>query len=393
MRNAHFITGFGKVLFFAKVALHVAARYAGKPGAFRWSPLAYLRFLARALQLLLVFQHNKVVRVPNGYKFQLYLPAYPSPAFFYALESKLLRTPPAPITIVLSMTKACPYRCGHCYQHLDGGADLDEARLIDTAQRIQQLGVAMFDIEGGEPFVRYPRLLRLLQALDARSELWVNTTGAHLHAEMLCELKAAGLFGVMVSIHSPDPAAHDAFTGVPGSFATACQAVQMCRAQGLVTALNSVLAEEDVRTGGVDRLMELARAMDCDYVQLIHPKRAGSWLGHTAGMQQACEVLACIEQAHVRYNSRARHDYPSLAAQVYEERADTAGCTAGGIDRFYVNAHGEVQPCEFVNISFGNVQEEPFEVIFARLRACFPTPCCDWLCCQHADEIQAALAA
>ncbi|MDD3925968.1 MAG: radical SAM protein [bacterium] len=391
MREKHYITGLGKSLFFAKVALHVAARYAVRPGAYGWSLPAYLRFLRRALLLLLVFRHNKVVRVFNGYKFQLYLPAYPSPAFFYALENKLLRTPPSPITIVLSMTKACSYKCRHCYQHYDTGADLNEEQLIDTARRIQNLGVAMFDIEGGEPFMRYPRLLKLIQALDRRSELWVNTTGAHLQPEMLRQLKSAGLFGLMVSIHSPDPDVHDALTGVPGSFDTACNTLKLCREHNLVAAMNSMLSEEEVCNGGVERLMNLARELACDYVQLIHPKPAGIWLGRKESMQQSQEVLMHIEQTHALYNSRARHDYPSLAAQIYEERAETAGCTAGGIDRFYVNAYGEVQPCEFLNISFGNVRTEPFETIFARMRACFAIPCCDWLCCKQADTIQAAI--
>ncbi len=70
-----------------------------------------------------------------------------------------------------------------------------------------------------------------------------------------------------------------------------------------------------------------------------------------------------------------------------------AGCTAGGIDRFYVNAHGEVQPCEFLNLSFGNVQEEPFETIFQRMRAAFPAPCSDWLCCTQATAIHTAFQA
>ena len=389
MSKRHFITGFGKVLFFTGLALHVAGRYALRPSAFGWSLIAYIRFLARALRLLLVFKHNKVVRVFNGYKFQLYLPAYPSPAFFYALESKLLRTPPSPITIVYSMTKACSYHCQHCYQMKDAGPDLDEALLIDTAKKIQETGVAMFDIEGGEPVLRFPRLLALIQALDERSELWVNTTGARLQPEMLQQLKDAGLFGLMVSVHSPDPAVHDAFTGVPGSFDLACDTLRLCRRMNLVAAMNSVLSEEEIRQGGVERLMSLARELDCDYVQLIHPKPAGLWLGQEEGMQQDPAVLHAIEQYHLCYNSRHFHDFPSLAAQVYEEKAANVGCSAGAVDRFYVNAFGEVQPCEFLNISFGNVNTEPFETILQRMRSYFPVPCTDWLCCKQGGAILA----
>jgi len=73
---------------------------------------------------------------------------------------------------------------------------------------------------------------------------------------------------------------------------------------------------------------------------------------------------------------------------VFEERKDVLGCTSGAVDRYYVGASGEVQPCEFLNISFGNVNEEPFEKIYERMRSFFKTPCYDWLCCTQADAIQ-----
>ena len=391
MANRHFITGFNKVLFLAGLSLHVAARYAIRPAAFHWSPWLYFRFIVRALTLLMVFRHNKIVRVANGYKFHLYMPAYPSPAFFRALESKLLRTPPAPITVVYSMTKACTYHCRHCYQQNDAGSDLDETRLIATAQRMQEIGVAMFDIEGGEPFLRFSRLLALVQAIDVHAEIWINTSGAGMQPEMLSQLRAAGLFGLMVSIHSPDREIHDSFTGVPGSFDLACDTLRLCRSMGLVATMNSVLSEKEVRLGGVDALMTLARDLDCDYVQLIHPKPAGLWLGKQDGMQQDHALLRDIERLHLWYNSRHRHDYPSLAAQVFEERCEAVGCTAGAVDRFYLNAAGELQPCEFLNISFGNINEEPFEVIYQRMRGYFGVPCSDWLCCTQSAAIQALL--
>jgi MoaA/NifB/PqqE/SkfB family radical SAM enzyme len=334
-----------------------------------------------------VFRHNKIVRTARGFKLHLYLPAYPTPAFFQAIETKLVRTPPGPITVVFSMTKACTYKCQHCYQRLDGGADLAEETMLRTARAVQERGVAMFDIEGGEPLLRPARLLRLLNAIDRRSEIWVNTVGARADAATLERLKEAGLAGIMVSVHSPDEDRHDAFTGVPGSFRAACNALAEAHRIGLMAAVNSVLAEEEIVTGGLDRLMDLARDLDCDFVQLIHPKPAGKWLGRREAMQGDAGILAAVRGKHLHYNGRGTPDHPSLAAQVFEESARVFGCTAGGVDRFYVNAFGEVQPCEFLNISFGNVREESFDAIFDRMRGFFPTPCLDWLCCTQAGAI------
>lgn len=386
MKLARFLTGLAKAAIYARIIIHVPVYYLRRREYFD-SAEAYFRFLRRALTLLMVFRHNKVVRVFNGYKLHLYLPAYPSKAFFYALESKLLRQLPGATTVVFSMTKACTYRCRHCYQRNDDGADMDEDLLIKTALSVRDSGAAMFDIEGGEPFVRFDRLLKLVKALDERSEIWVNTTGANAKPGMMEKLKEAGLFGLMVSLHSPEASVHDDLTGMPGSFETACGILRQCREMGLVAALNTVLSEKEIKAGGIDRIMELARKLDCDYVQLIHPKPAGMWLGRKEEMQTDRKVIENVQARHLYYNSAARKDYPSLAAQVFEESPGVLGCTAGAVDRFYIGAGGEVQPCEFLNISFGNVNDEPFPEIYRRMRSYFDEPCVDWLCCTQADAI------
>ena len=384
--KTRFLTGFSKALIYLRIILHVPGHYLVRPSFFK-SPLEYFRFLRRALQLLMIFRHNKAVRVFNGYKLHLYLPAYPSRAFFYALESKLLKHPSGPTTVVFSMTKACTYRCKHCYQKNDKGSDLDEALMVDTALKVRDAGVAMFDIEGGEPFVRFERLLGLVDAIDDRCEIWVNTTGSGVEPGMMEKLKGAGLFGGMVSIHSPDAKIHDDFTGKHGSFETACSILGTCRRLGMVAAFNTVLSEDEIKSGGIGRIMALARDLDCDYVQLIHPKPAGVWLGRKEDMQTDESVIQMVRKEHLRYNSPQKRSCPSLAAQVFEEAEHVLGCTSGAIDRFYVGASGEVQPCEFLNISFGNVNEESFDEIYNRMRSYFPEPCSDWLCCTQADAI------
>lgn len=387
MSARRFITGFGKAMVYLRIILHIPLYYARRPGMFP-SPADYFRFLRRALRLLLVFRHNKVVRTPAGFKLHLYLPAYPSPAFFYAVESKLLRSPAGPTTIVYSMTKACPCRCGHCYQRRDASEELDESLMIETARAVRDTGVAFFDIEGGEPFARYPRLLALVKALDARSEIWVNTSGMLATPEKLAGLKQAGVLGLMVSIHSTDGRTHDALTNTAGSFEAACETVRAARRIGLSVAANTVLSEEEIRNGGIEKLMDFTRLLDCDFVQLIHPKPAGQWIGRTEAMQTDTALIDFIRKEHVRFNSSAMQSHPALAAQVFEEQRNVLGCTAGAVDRFYVGASGEVQPCEFLNISFGNVRDEPFETIFQRMRSHFPAACTDWLCCTQAAAIQ-----
>ncbi len=383
-----------KTLLYMRIALHTMARIMPGLPAREWP-----RFLRGAWLLLGHFYRHRPVRIARGWKLHLYLPAYPTRAFFEAVRAKLVARPPKPVSVVFSITKACAYHCPHCYQRRDAGLDVPEELLIQTACAVVDAGVSFMNVEGGEPLLRFDRLLALVRAMDERVEIWVNTTGAvdpenaALLRGRLAQLRDAGMCGIMVSIHSPEREAHDAFTGVTGSFDAACAVLRVAGELGLGTAINSVLPADAIRRGGIGAIMALADACGCAFVQLIHPKPSGLWLNGGRGLDDACEadVLALIRKAHAARNAAFTRG-AALSAQIFEERPDGLGCTAGGVDRFYVNATGEVQPCEFLNLSFGNVRDEPFADIFARMRAAFPAPSTRWVCTELGPKIAAFMA-
>jgi MoaA/NifB/PqqE/SkfB family radical SAM enzyme len=390
--QVQFLTGWRKFLFYFVMGIKVAFRYLPRRKEFG-GVVGYFRFLLRAAAFTQLFNVHKLVKIgKNKYKLDFYMPAYPTPAFFESLENKLLHFPPRPITAVLSITKACSYKCKHCYQSLAPMDDLSEEQLLQTAVELRKAGVCAFAIEGGEPLLKFSRLLKLCEVLKD-SELWINSTGFSYTSDMLRELKDAGVLGIMTSIHSVVPAEHDEFTGVKGAYDLACRFIKECKKHGLCTGLNTTLEEDAVINGEIQNIMELAKSLNCDFVQLIQAKPSGKWLGRPADAEKLKSSIEIAKAQHVLYNSYRKKDYPVLSAQVFEEQESMLGCTAGGIDRFYVNANGEVQPCEFLNISFGNINNEPFEEIFKRMRFYFKIPGIDWPCCSKADQIAEYIAA
>ena len=366
------LCGPAKWLLYGRVAVSVLWRYR------RHFSEAFVR---RAAVLLLAFRHDRPVRQGDGWKLHLYLPAWPTPAFFRAVEDKLLADPPRPVSVVFSTTRACTFHCPHCYQRRDGGADLPLPLLLEAVEGLRRAGVAFLNVEGGDCFLDFDRLLAVCRVAGPEMEVWANTTGANVTPGRLAALREAGCAGVMVSLHGVTPAAHDAFTGVPGAFDQARATLRAAAAAGLGTAVNTVLTARDLDDGALDGLMAETGALGVGYVQLIHPKRAGLWVGNEALDADERRLVTAVLRAHRRRNGFLHGAAgPALAAQAAEETPEAFGCTAGGIDRFYVGASGEVQPCEFVNLSFGNVRDEPFDAIFARMRAAFPVPREEWLC-------------
>lgn len=372
------ITGLGKFSFYVRMSLDCAVRYWRNPSA-----------LWKASQLTRIFYRHKLKRLASGeYKLDFYLPRYPSQAFFTALEDKVARRPPRPVSVVLSITKACACKCPHCYQRKDDARELPLPVLVENVRKMRDFGIVAWAVEGGEPLMRFDRLEAVLAEICGL-EVWVNSTGHGATPQKIRRLAALGTTGVMSSIHSVDAEAHDAFTGVAGSWRRALDFLRDCRDAGMLAGFNTVLSDRQVADGGIDRIMELAAANECDYVQLIHPKACGAWMGKKFDASLHADAIRIACEAQRKYNSSSFRGSPVLTAQVYEESPEMLGCCCGGIDRFYIGANGDVQPCEFVNISFGNLAEVPFETAYARMRAAFPVPSREWTCEARAGEIAA----
>jgi MoaA/NifB/PqqE/SkfB family radical SAM enzyme len=388
------LIGVAKFGAFVRLILTIGLHFTGALLLGRLGPVRYVVLLRRLMILVIALRHNKIISINGTLKFQIYLPAFPTPAFFHALRKYDPATPkPGPLTVVLSMTKACNYKCPHCYQRLDRGQEVEMGLLKAVVHQMQELGVCTFDIEGGEPMLRFERLCELLASFDSRAEIWVNTTGQHVTAEKARKMRELGVYGVYVSIHSADAATYDAFTGVPGSLERASDAIRLFHDVGIATAINYCASPADVENGGVERLFDLGKELGTAFIQVIHGKAAGAWLQKTDSLVTSPTLIEKLQALHIRYNSRpSLREHPCAAVQVFEEQACLFGCTAGGIDRFYLNHAGEVQPCEFINVSFGNVTEEPFEAIFQRMRNYFAFPGEKWLCSTESASIAEAIS-
>ncbi len=377
MKKSRNITGFAKLIFYLRMSLACAWRYK--------SPSVLLK----AARFTSIFFRHKLVKMAGGeYKLDFYMPRYPSEAFFTALEDKVIRRPPRPVSVVLSISKACACKCPHCYQRKDDPNELPVDKLLENVRKMRDFGIVAWAVEGGEPMLRFERLEAVLKEIRGL-EVWVNSTGQGATPEKIRRMKELEVTGVMSSIHSVHPSEHDAFTGVAGSWRHALDFLHDCQEAGMLTGFNTVLSDHEVVNGGIDRIMDLATEHGCDYIQLIHPKACGAWMGHAFDMSLHGKAVAIAKAAQIRYNSSGSCHSPVLTAQVYEESPEMLGCCCGGIDRFYVGASGEVQPCEFVNISFGNLREVSFETAYSRMRRVFAIPCEEWTCLTKAGEIAA----
>lgn len=345
----------------------------------------YFRFLMRLNRLLGCLNANKIQKRDHKVRLGLYIPDFPSKAFetacnkFQVFDRKMNCT-----TALISVTSTCPYHCPHCYQRYDKGQDCNLSYLIDACRYLQDHGIAFFNIEGGEPFIRFDRLLALCKSIDHRSEIWVNSTGYGITEEKIQKLKQH-IRAIMFSLHTTSEHEFNTFMGMDTAFSTFIRSLEICRENSTDIAFNCCLHEDSFENGEFEKIMDFARKYQALYVQLIRPKRAGAALSKSG--ERFSNTRTIIEKVRL-YNHHPKYtDYPPISAQIIEESPEVFGCTAGGTDRFYINAKGDVQPCEFLQLSYGNIREEPFEEIYRRMRKDFEQPGSNWLCEQCASQI------
>jgi MoaA/NifB/PqqE/SkfB family radical SAM enzyme len=231
---------------------------------------------------------------------------------------------PYPTSVLLSMTKACNYNCPHCYQKNDIMKDIPIEQLEKLEKQIQDLKISFINIEGGEPLLRFDRLLAMLDSIDDRSEVWVNTTGFSLTEEKATRMKKAGIFGVMVSLHHWQKEKHDNFVGKKGAYDTALNALKIFNKLGISTAINCTATQEMIDKGGFDKIMQIAKENNIAIVQLIHEKPAGAWISKKDTLNE--EYVKKLYDIHIKYNSLK--GYPAVSSQVFESTENNFGCTA-----------------------------------------------------------------
>jgi MoaA/NifB/PqqE/SkfB family radical SAM enzyme len=340
----------------------------------------FIRFLRRLLYFLSKMKLNKYVKSGKFIKLNLYVPVVPSEAFFKACTKVLYTKEKMPcISVLLSVTSACRYNCEHCYQKHDRGKDIDISLLCEVTKKLDSMGVSFFNIEGGEPFLVFDRLKRVCESIKI-GEIWINSTGDGMSIEKLSELKSIGVRGIMFSLHSAVPEKVNEFMKNDKAWDNLSKGISLCHEAGLEVAANTCIVRDDYYNGNFQKIVTLAKDFGISIIQLIKPKPSGGWLGSSIKKFSVEDLNYIEEMVHMYNNQKKYMEYPFIAAQILDEKKDMFGCTAGGTDRFYINAKGDVQPCEFLNISFGNIKEEDFEMIYLRMRKCFERPGDKWLC-------------
>ncbi len=329
------------------------------------------RFMRKeAARLTGNINENRPIAMHNGgFVYTLYQPPVPSSQMVHSFSRVMVqgRRPPRPTTCTLQVTYRCQLDCRHCsaarFTTRDR-AELTTEHWLDTIQQAIDLGVYNIVFTGGEPLLRKD-VFELVESVDKeRAQASMFSNGILLTDETAARLKEAGLYAIMVSLDDVRPEKHDEYRRIDGGFDQACEGIARALDAGLLVGVSTYAFPEDVAEGRVEQMMELGAELGVHEITIFDTVPTGKLLPLEQDQLLTPDDKARIIEIMRDYNER--DGYPHVIAQAFVNGPEGAGCFAGFI-QFYMTAYGDVNPCDFTPLTFGNIQDDSLENIWNRI--------------------------
>ena len=304
-------------------------------------------------------QHKVIKSLPDANIYSLYHPPFPSPAADRAVVARSrdavfkLRTP---CTNTMAVTYKCQCNCVHCSAEIKIDKSRQELtteewkKVIDDSCKI---GIYGHVITGGEPCLR-PDLPEIIAHVTRDKGVTLMFTNGLLLKKRAKELADAGLYALNVSIDDINPEVHNQLRRTKNCFELAMEGAAAVRELGILTGISTYATREKIRNGDLEKLIQIAREQGFIEVTIFDPMPSGKWMHDTS-----C-VLDEDERKYLReLNNKYRQlpNEPGVITQSYINSPHGEGCF-GGYNQVYITAYGDINPCDFNPVTFGNVRDE-----------------------------------
>lgn len=285
-----------------------------------------------------------------------FLPPFPGTAYARLFESVLSGRNLSPVSAHLALTARCPLRCTHC--SLGGrerGRELSTEEWSNVIGQLHSLGAGLFGLTGGEPCLR-DDLPQIVQAVTGGGgEAVLYTSGSGFTPELAAKLADAGLWSVCVSLDHHSAQGHDARRG-EGAFERALAAVRLAVSRGFYAMIGTLATPHAVESGEIQRIHGLGAELGVQEMRIVEPMPCGRLAGCPASELLSADQVAAVRRFHTETN-RGRLG-PKVCAFNQVESPEVFGCGAG-TQHLFIDAIGNVCPCDFTPLAFGSVREGP----------------------------------
>jgi radical SAM protein len=290
----------------------------------------------------------------------------------------------APFLVIWEVTQACDLACVHCRasaQPARNPMELTTEQGFQLLEDVKSFGSPLMVFTGGDPLKR-PDLFQLLEQsckLGLRTTLTPSATPL-LTADAVQRFQRCGVARMAVSLDGPDPASHDGFRRVNGSFDRTLSALKAALQIGLETQVNTTVTHRNrlrlpeiaelveqsgARLWSVFFLIATGRAVAADDLNAEQYEEVFSFL-YKLSLSAPFDIKTTEAPHYRRYVAQQRH---GLTAAREARVPNVIGRQAGindGRGLVFISHTGEIYPSGFLPISAGNVRRDSLADVYRR---------------------------
>lgn len=320
---------------------------------------------------------EKIIKHQDMYILSTFLPPFPSESFkqnilavdepknIFTKQIYAKRT--APISMYLCITNKCPNNCLYCSaKNRPVEKELSKKEWVKVIAELQEMRTPIIGITGGEPLVRED-IYDIVEAIDNRSTAILFTSGFNLTYEKAKKLKDSGLFGIGISLDSYNKEEHNKNRNNENAFDFALEAIRNAKKAGLYTMAQTVILKENLEEENLFKLFKLAKDNGAQEVKILEPILSGKLLTEKHLNNVLYTDSDREKLINLQHKANKRSDLPKISTFAYTESEAKFGCGAGN-QHSYISASGELYPCDFVPMNFGNVKEESIKKLWSEMK-------------------------
>lgn len=291
----------------------------------------------------------------------------------------------APMLIYWESTRACDLACVHCRAEAvswRNPLELDTAEVKNLFDQIASFGSRRpphMVITGGDPLQR-DDLFELIDYGRSRGIIISVTPAgtARLTADVVRQLKAAGVFSLGLSLDGSTEERHDTFRGVKGSFAWTAAAAQLAGQMEMPVQLNTMVTNETlddlpniyevVKAWGLERwalffLISTGRGEALTEISPVESERLHQWLWDIRN--EAPFMIKTTEAHHYRRLMHKNLRQHGLSDEAISQMPVGRGFgIRDGSGIVFISHMGEVYPSGFLPLKAGSIREESLVDIY-----------------------------
>jgi radical SAM protein with 4Fe4S-binding SPASM domain len=304
----------------------------------------------------------------------------------------------------LELTPVCNNACVGCGNVFAGDRSFQPLSAREWYVIIDKIApwACFFEITGGEPTLHpeFREIIEYVETLGIPFNLLTNARWPEPDSVTSLLTRASCLNSLLVSLHGASAHSHEAFTGVPGSFAETVDNIKRAVDAGLSVTTSTVLTRQN--RSEIESIVALGQELGARgaaferYIGVPLPE----WEPSAAALCEAVKVIDVLGDTY-GHGVTVESSLPSIEHPSFDDKPvrfgvpiphcfvpnSSNGCRAGTAQAT-IDPEGNVRPCNYAPVQCGNLLAQSLaqvwqSAVIEEWRRMIPDECLE---CLHFEE-------